>query len=254
MAFLTVPKPSDDDEIQKIVVRTDYNTMSEQELELAYEDACQDACGYDPHDFSYMDPIPEKFHILFSEDFLDLTDHEQEKLFAEKAQWDAEQKQIKKQPSPRPLSVQRLMTNGLKRLTKMNKIGGTVLSVVTNHRTQQSPRRTRQRGAQTRSSASSGDGNSDNSDGEPPRLLDQAALASILSISKKTLQNQYSVAPHTLPPAIAIPGARGPRWTPQAVQEWLEQRPKHTPKPVPVAPKRKVGRPRLALAIKGVQS
>ncbi|MEB8536399.1 hypothetical protein [Acidithiobacillus ferriphilus] len=108
----------------------------------------------------------------------------------------------------------------------------------------------------TRSSAASGDGNeSDGSD--PERRLqtyDQAAFASLLCISKKTLQNIYSKTPHLLPPAIQIPGARGPRWTQEAVQEWLQNRPQHPPKPAPVAPKRSVGRPRIALAVKGVRS
>lgn len=116
------------------------------------------------------------------------------------------------------------------------------------------PRRARQRGSATRSSSASGDSNADSDgDGEPPRpqLLDQATLADFLGISKKTLQNQYSVAPYTLPPAIQIPGARGPRWTHAAIQEWLAERPQHTPKSIPVAPKRKVGRPRSALAGKG---
>lgn len=111
------------------------------------------------------------------------------------------------------------------------------------------PHRTRQRGKASRSSAASGDGNSNTDDTDPERrkpLYDQAALADLLCVSKKTLQNQYSASPHTLPPAIAIPGARGPRWTPQAVQEWLDARPQHQPKPAPVAPKRKVGRPRIA--------
>lgn len=114
----------------------------------------------------------------------------------------------------------------------------------------------KQRGAAARSSAASGDGNADPADPDPERrpslhLLDQAALAALLRISKKTLQNQYSVAPHTLPAAIQIPRARGPRWTPQAIQEWLEQRPPHTPKPVPQPSKRrKVGRPRIAVVNK----
>ena len=115
---------------------------------------------------------------------------------------------------------------------------------------------TRQRGAQTRSSASSGDSN--DADPEPPRgtllslnLYDQAALADLLTISKKTLQNLYSSAPHSLPVAISVPGARGPRWTPAAVAEWLSSRPRHTSTPAPVAPKRKVGRPRIAQAVKG---
>ncbi len=104
----------------------------------------------------------------------------------------------------------------------------------------------------TRSSAKSGDSNAD-PEPEPERALlslnlyDQAALADFLAVSKKTLQNIYSVAPHTLPKAIAIPGARGPRWTPAAVAEWLQNRPQHTQKTIPVAPKRKVGRPRIAL-------
>ena len=123
--------------------------------------------------------------------------------------------------------------------------------VTTIRRTHQALRRTRQRGSTTRSSASSGD----DSDPEPPRLhiqlLDQAALADLLKISKHSVQNIYSATPHLLPPAIHIPGARGPRWTPQAVQEWLEQRPRHTPKPAPVAPKRAVGRPRIALRSAG---
>jgi hypothetical protein len=106
-----------------------------------------------------------------------------------------------------------------------------------------------------RSSAASGDSNSadgDGNDGEPPRplshleLYDQASLALILKISKKTLQNLYSKTPWLLPVAIFIPGARGPRWTHKAVQEWLEQRPQHTPKPKPVSPGRKIGRPRIA--------
>ena len=113
-------------------------------------------------------------------------------------------------------------------------------------------------------SAASGDGN-DSSDPEPDpdperrtqplQIYDQAALAALLKISKKTLQNQYSAAPHTLPPAIAIPGARGPRWTLAAVQAWLADRPAHVAKPAPKAAKRKAGRPRIAQAVaKGVRS
>lgn len=127
------------------------------------------------------------------------------------------------------------------------------LSVVTTA----APRRTtqrKQRGASGRSSAASGDGNDSDPDSDPERrhqslqLFDQASLADLLCISKKTLQNQYSVAPHTLPAAITIPGARGPRWTPQAIQQWLNERPAHASKTAPVsAKKNKVGRPRLAL-------
>lgn len=113
----------------------------------------------------------------------------------------------------------------------------------------------RRQAAGVRSSAASGDGNGNNDDGEPPRshqhLLDQADLADILSISKKTLQNLFSSTPHTLPRAIRIPGARGPRWTPEAVKAWLDARPAYTATPAPATPKNKVGRPRIALAVQG---
>ena len=116
--------------------------------------------------------------------------------------------------------------------------------------------RARRGGEGSRSSAASGDGNSsDDPDPErrlqPLQTLDQATLATLLILSKKSVQNIYSKTPHLLPPAIQIPGARGPRWTPQAVQLWLENRPAHTVKPAPKAASRKVGRPRIALAVQG---
>lgn len=121
-------------------------------------------------------------------------------------------------------------------------------------------RRTRQRGASARSSVASGDGNSGSDDSgsdDPERCLtrtslaslslyDQQSLADFLCISKKTLQNLYSRTPHALPVAIQIPGARGPRWTPDAVTKWLADRPRHVAAPAPVvAAPRKVGRPRI---------
>ncbi|MHB1644588.1 MAG: helix-turn-helix transcriptional regulator [Acidithiobacillus sp.] len=128
------------------------------------------------------------------------------------------------------------------------------IAPATAHRT---GNRTSQEGV--RSSAASGDGNSDDSDSDEPerrtqqplQLYDQASLAAFLCISKKTLQNRYSVTPHLLPQSIHIPGARGPRWTANAVQAWLESRPAHTRKPVVIAPKNKVGRPRIAACGKG---
>ena len=77
------------------------------------------------------------------------------------------------------------------------------------------------------------------------RLYDQQGLADLLGVSRKTVQNLYSRSPHLLPPAIAIPGARGPRWTFQAIRDWLKARPAHTSVSVPCPPKRKVGRPRI---------
>ena len=120
------------------------------------------------------------------------------------------------------------------------------------------PRPARRHVAGVRSSAASGDGNSsDDPDPDPERplqplqLLNQSTLAVAFCVSKKTIQNQYSRPPWLLPPAIQIPGARGPRWTPQAVQAWLADRPSHTVKPAPKAAKNKVGRPRIALAVQG---
>ncbi len=113
--------------------------------------------------------------------------------------------------------------------------------------------RQRKRPAGGDKKASSGD--SDGSDGEPPRplhLLNQADLADLLQISKKTLQNIHSSTPHLLPKAVSIPGARGPRWTPKSVQDWLDARPAYTTTPVQAPTHRKVGRPRIALAaVKG---
>lgn len=114
----------------------------------------------------------------------------------------------------------------------------------------------RQRSEGIRSSAASGDSNGDSDpDSDPERcqtsfyLYDQQALADLLGISKKTLQNKYSSTPHSLPVAISIPGARGPRWTYQSIQEWLTNQSRHTQKPETIAIKRKAGRPRIALAV-----
>lgn len=101
----------------------------------------------------------------------------------------------------------------------------------------------------------SGGKNSDDGAGEPPRpqqLLNQNTLAALLGISKKTLQNVFCRTPHLLPKTICIPGARGPRWTQTAVQAWLDARPAYTTATPAQAPThRKVGRPRIALAVKG---
>ena len=130
-----------------------------------------------------------------------------------------------------------------------------VHQVLTHHVVRSGGDRQRKRPAGGDKKASSG--NSDGSDGEPPRpcqplqLLNQTDLAALLQISKKTLQNIHSVTPHLLPRAISIPGARGPRWTQTAVQAWLDSRPAYTTTLAPAPTHRKVGRPRIALAVKG---
>lgn len=115
-------------------------------------------------------------------------------------------------------------------------------------------RRTRQRGASVRASAASGDSNSDDPEPESERrtaLYDQEKLADILGISKKTIQNIFSRTPDLLPPAIKIPGTRGPRWTAKSVEKWLDQQPVYVAPTIPVvadAQKRKAGRPRIVAA------
>ena len=86
-------------------------------------------------------------------------------------------------------------------------------------------------------------GSDDDSDGgEPPAnlliLWTIHDLAATLAVSAKTLQNQ---PPHHLPPAIRIPGCRGPRYRIRDVLAWLDGFAvnKRTPQ-------RKTGRPRLA--------
>lgn len=127
-------------------------------------------------------------------------------------------------------------------------VAPTIVVQQASHRTQ------KRRGAEGKKQAESGNSPADPEPPRPCKLADEAALADQLCVSKKTIQNIYSRTPHLLPQAVEIPGARGPRWTQQAIQEWLNSRPKHTHKPVPsAAPKRKAGRPRIASG-KGVQS
>lgn len=109
---------------------------------------------------------------------------------------------------------------------------------------------TKQKGSEPRSSAKSGDGNhADDPDPEPERhrrLYDQQALADLLCVSKKTLQNKFYISPQDFPAAIQIPGARGPRWTPESVQFWLANRAPYHSTPDLVVHRKKVGRPRIA--------
>lgn len=142
---------------------------------------------------------------------------------------------------------------------KIKKMRESVVRVISNNNVVQIRRSAPQnntgvRGASARSAKKSGDGNSDDGDPDPAahalQLFDQRTFAPILGLSLKTLQNQYSKNPDQFPPAIRIPGARGPRWTVQAIQEWLSSRPAYSPPP-PVAeqpPRRGRGRPRIALA------
>jgi hypothetical protein len=117
------------------------------------------------------------------------------------------------------------------------------------------PRRAGRQGHGGQQKKASSGGSSDDGDGEPPRhpyplVLNYVDLADLLKIAPGTLKNRYSQAPDTLPPAICIPGCRGPRWLLATVLRWLEAH--EAPAPAaPVTPKRRVGRPRLAMQGKG---
>ncbi|MDD5125266.1 hypothetical protein [Methylovulum sp.] len=86
----------------------------------------------------------------------------------------------------------------------------------------------------------------DSRSAEPPTSLPLLCtvhdLASLLQVSAKTLQNKPKVA---LPPAIYIPGCRGPRYHLRDVIAWLDSFPVKAAKPQG-KPKGRIGRPRIA--------
>jgi hypothetical protein len=69
----------------------------------------------------------------------------------------------------------------------------------------------------------------------------------VARLATGTLKNLYSKSPELLPPAIHIPGHRGPLWLPRDVKRWLEAH-RTTQVAVVPAPKRRAGRPRIAQA------
>ena len=90
----------------------------------------------------------------------------------------------------------------------------------------------------------SGGSDEDGEGGEPPASLPLVwtvhDLAKTLSVSAKTLQNKPASA---LPPAIRIPGCKGPRYRFRDVMAWLDGFPAASRPP---KPKRNIGRPRIA--------
>lgn len=79
---------------------------------------------------------------------------------------------------------------------------------------------------------------------DPPMatLLTIDDLAAVLRLSVATIWNRRSKAPHTLPPAVDLPGAGGLRWRQQDVEAWLEA---HLSAAAVQAPRRR-GRPTKA--------
>ena len=114
-------------------------------------------------------------------------------------------------------------------------------------------RRTQERrGAEGKKQAAAGDSPADP---EPPRpgLAGEAELANQLCISKKTVQNIYSRTPHLLPPAIQIPGARGPRWTQAAIDNGFLSAQSTPQNPHLSQPKRRLAAPGLPARAKGAR-
>ena len=94
-----------------------------------------------------------------------------------------------------------------------------------------------------RKPASSGS-DDDGDGGEPPAHLPLIwtihDLAATLAVSAKTLQNKPASA---LPPAIRIPGCKGPRYRFRDVMAWLDG---FSAASRPPQPKQNIGRPRIA--------
>jgi hypothetical protein len=119
------------------------------------------------------------------------------------------------------------------------------------------PRRAGRQGQKKASSGGSSDDGDGGSDGEPPHhpypyplVLNYADLANLFKIATGTAKNHYSRDPSSLPPAIHIPGCRGPSWLLTTALLWLEAH-EAPASAAPVTPKRRVGRPRIAMQGKG---
>ena len=115
--------------------------------------------------------------------------------------------------------------------------------------TARAPRRAGRQGGQKKTTSG---GSDDGGDGEPPHrlepLLNYEDFGRVARLAPGTVKNLYCRSPERLPPAIRLPGHRGPLWHPHDVLQWLED---HrvtpvTPPTVPAATKGKRGRPRIA--------
>ncbi|MHB1479770.1 MAG: hypothetical protein ACYCQH_09265 [Acidithiobacillus ferrooxidans] len=118
------------------------------------------------------------------------------------------------------------------------------------------PRRAGRRGHGGQKKASNDDGDGGASDGGPPHgyglepLLEYEDLGQIIKLAPGTLKNLYSKSPELLPPAVKLPGHRGPLWLPSTVLGWLEAH--QAPAALPTLSKAtRRGRPRIAQAGKG---
>ncbi len=132
-----------------------------------------------------------------------------------------------------------------KRPNCLHEMGAIGIDLVTHAHKQQSAGRQsgRKAGGHKKSASSSSD---DSDGGEPPASLPLLCmvhdLAVLLQVSPKTLQNKPQSA---LPPAVFIPGCRGPRYHLRDVIAWVNSFPVGGMKP-PRKPTGKRGRPRIA--------
>ena len=114
------------------------------------------------------------------------------------------------------------------------------------HRQQSAGRQSGHRKAGGHKKPASSSSSDDSDGGEPPASLPLLCmvhdLAVLLQVSPKTLQNKPQSA---LPPAVFIPGCRGPRYHLRDVIAWVNSFPVGGMKP-PRKPTGKRGRPRIA--------
>ncbi|MDA8153627.1 MAG: hypothetical protein M0003_13135 [Acidithiobacillus sp.] len=75
--------------------------------------------------------------------------------------------------------------------------------------------------------------------------IDIPELAAAIGANPRSMRNAFYLRPQDFPPAIYLPGCRGPRFLVDDVQAWLEARKTPAPPPPPVTPKPQ-GRPRKA--------
>ena len=75
---------------------------------------------------------------------------------------------------------------------------------------------------------------------------DLPGLAAAIGANPRSLRNAFYLHPEEFPPAIHLPGTRGPRFLVSDVLIWLESRKTQTTQPPAAAPKPQQGRPRKA--------
>ena len=54
-------------------------------------------------------------------------------------------------------------------------------------------------------------------------LIDIRELSRLLGRAVQTIRNDLTRNPSAVPPSIRVPGTRLRRWSPEAVQRWVEQ-------------------------------